>query len=202
MPTGTSRNAPPSNEDIARVTVAALTRPDSHDGRSYRPTGPELLSAADMADILQRVLQRRVRHMEIPLWMFIKAARALGLSTYELTNVRRYIEEHSKGTFEIGAPTDHVLEVTGRVPESFETIAGHYAARAEAGRTLANKWRAIGDLARIGLTTVQDLDRYEREQQYPLLDQAHLAIDSREWRMEHDLANSPAMPPLKDAVHA
>lgn len=202
MPTGTSRNAPPSNEDIARVIVAALTRPDRHDGRSYRPTGPELLSAAEMATILQRVLQRRVRHMEIPLWMFIKAARTLGLTTFELTNVRRYIEEHRKGAFEIGAPTDHVLEVTGRAPESFETIARHYAARPEAGRTLANKWRAIGDFARIGFTTVQDLDRYEREQQYPLLDQAHLAVDSREWRMEHDLANSPAMPSLKGAAHA
>ncbi|MDE1933576.1 NmrA family NAD(P)-binding protein [Bradyrhizobium sp.] len=202
MPTGTSRNAPPSNEDIARVTAAALMRPDRHNGRSYRPTGPELLSAADMADILQRVLQRRVRHMEIPLWMFIKAARALGLSIYELTNVRRYIEEHRKGAFEIGAPTDHVLEVTGRAPESFETIARHYAARPEAGRTLAHKWRAIGDFARIGFTTVQDLDRYERDQQYPLLDQAHLAVDSREWRMEHAPANSLAMPSPKGAVRA
>ena len=41
-PTGESRNAPPSNEDIGRVAVAALMAPERHAGRVYRPTGPEL----------------------------------------------------------------------------------------------------------------------------------------------------------------
>ena len=41
---GNSRNAPPSNEDIARVAVAALMDPARHAGKSYRPTGPELLA--------------------------------------------------------------------------------------------------------------------------------------------------------------
>ena len=44
---GDSRNAPPSNEDIARVAVAALMDPARHAGKSYRPTGPELLGAED-----------------------------------------------------------------------------------------------------------------------------------------------------------
>src|SRR6266404_6046958 len=38
---GNSRNAPPSNEDIARVGVAALTDPAQHAGMSCRPTGPK-----------------------------------------------------------------------------------------------------------------------------------------------------------------
>jgi hypothetical protein len=202
MPTGTSRNAPPSNEDIARVAVAALMHPERHAGRSYRPTGPELLSAAEMATILERVLQRKVRHLEIPLWMFIKAARALGLSTFELTNVRRYVEEHRRGAFEIGAPTSHVLEVTGRPPESFETIARRYAARPEALRTLANRWRAIGDFARIGVTTVQNLDRHEREQQFPLIARTQLAADSNEWRSERELTDSPVVPSLRGTARA
>jgi uncharacterized protein YbjT (DUF2867 family) len=46
---GNSRNAPPSNEDIGRVAVAALMDPARDAGKSYRPTGPELLSAEDMA---------------------------------------------------------------------------------------------------------------------------------------------------------
>ncbi len=202
MSTGTSRNAPPSNEDIARVVVAALMHPDRHVGRSYRPTGPELLSAAEMAAVLERVLQRPVRHMEVPLWMFMKAARALGLSTFELTNVRRYIEEHRKGAFEIGAPTGHVVEVTGRTPESFETTARRYAARPDAHRTLANKLRALGDFARIGFTALQDLDRFEREQQYPLLTHAQLAADSSDWRIKHEQTNSATKQSLKGAAHA
>src|SRR5437879_1229063 len=35
---GNSRNAPPSNEDIARVAVGALMNPARHAGQSYRPT--------------------------------------------------------------------------------------------------------------------------------------------------------------------
>src|SRR5919197_1110192 len=46
---GNSRNAPPSNEDIARVAAAVLMNPARHAGKSYRPTGPELLGAEDMA---------------------------------------------------------------------------------------------------------------------------------------------------------
>ncbi|HYQ35081.1 MAG TPA: NmrA family NAD(P)-binding protein, partial [Mycobacterium sp.] len=51
-PTGGGRNAPPSNEDIARVAVGALLDPHRHDGRAYRPTGPTLLSGAEIADAI------------------------------------------------------------------------------------------------------------------------------------------------------
>src|SRR5581483_5855548 len=40
---GNSRNAPPSNEDIARVGAAALMDPARHAGKVYRPTGQKLL---------------------------------------------------------------------------------------------------------------------------------------------------------------
>ncbi len=45
---GESQNAPPSNEDIARVAAAALMDPGKHAGKTYRPTGPELLSVNEM----------------------------------------------------------------------------------------------------------------------------------------------------------
>src|SRR5215469_12736807 len=58
---GNSRNAPPSNEDIARVAVAALMDPARHGGNCYRPTGPELLGAEDMAKAIGRAVGRSVR---------------------------------------------------------------------------------------------------------------------------------------------
>src|SRR5262249_30998716 len=58
---GNSRNAPPSNEDIALVAVAARIDPARHAGRSYRPTGPELLGAEDMAKAIGRAVGRSVR---------------------------------------------------------------------------------------------------------------------------------------------
>jgi hypothetical protein len=90
--TGDSRNAPPSNEDIARVAVAALTDPGAHAGRAYRPTGPALLSTRDMADILSNVLGRTVRRLEMPMWMFTQGgthARCRSVRDERLPVLRR-----------------------------------------------------------------------------------------------------------------
>ena len=186
-PIGKSRNAPPSNEDIARVAVAALIEPQRHAGKTYRPTGPALLSARDMAAILSRVLGRRVIHMDMPVWMFLKAMRAFGVSAFEQSGVRHYIEDHKRGAFEFGAPTNDVLEVTGQAPEDFETIARRYAALPEARRTLSNGLRALGDFMRIGLTPAYNLGRYEREQQHPFPVHPQLAANSSIWREEHEM---------------
>src|SRR6202163_3068417 len=69
---GDSRNAPPSNEDIARVAAAALTNPSRHAGKSYRPTGPELLGSREMADAIGRAVGGSVRVVPTPAWMFLK----------------------------------------------------------------------------------------------------------------------------------
>lgn len=58
MPLGdgdVKKNAPPSNEDIAAVNVAALIDPASHAGKVYRPTGPELLSPNEIAAVMGKV---------------------------------------------------------------------------------------------------------------------------------------------------
>src|SRR5215469_2700726 len=67
---GNTRNAPPSNEDIARVAVAALTNPARHAGKTYRPTGPELLDAEEMAKATGRAVGRPVRVVPMPTWLF------------------------------------------------------------------------------------------------------------------------------------
>jgi uncharacterized protein YbjT (DUF2867 family) len=75
MPAGAGRNAPPSNEDIARVAVGALLDPQRHDGKAYWPTGPTMLSAAEIAEVFGEVLGQRVRHVEVPVPMFMRAVR-------------------------------------------------------------------------------------------------------------------------------
>jgi NAD(P)-dependent dehydrogenase (short-subunit alcohol dehydrogenase family) len=49
-----------------------------------------------------------------------------------------YVEDHKNGAFESGAPTTDVLDVTGRPPEDFETIARRYAAQPRNQPTLSN----------------------------------------------------------------
>ena len=193
---GNSRNAPPSNEDIARVAVAALTDPTRHAGKSYRPTGPELLGAEDMAKAIGRALGRSVRVVPTPIWMFMKAARwGGGLPIELLSNVRYYIEDHKRGAFELGAPTTDVLDVTGLPPEEFETIARRYAALPGNQRTFGNWLREVAQFMIVPLSPGFSFDRYDRELRRPFPSEPQFAPDSKVWQREHAIANiaKPAM---------
>ena len=196
--TGDSRNAPPSNEDIARVAVAALTDPGAHAGRAYRPTGPALLSTRDMADILSNVLGRKVRRLEMPMWMFLKAARMQGVDPFEMSGFRYYVEDHKHGAFEFGAPTNDVLEVTGRQPEEFGTIARRYAASLGKRRGGGAQLRAWADFLRTPLSPGFDLERFEREQGFPVPPEPRLALADVRWTRER--AARVARPSVLDPV--
>src|SRR5579864_6208679 len=182
---GNSRNAPPSNEDIARVAVGALINPARHGGHSYRPTGPELLGADDMAQAIGRAVGRSVRVVPTPAWLFMKAARMAGMSIDLMSNVRYYIDDHKRRAFELGAPTTDVLDVTGRPAEDFETIARRYAAPFHNQRTFGN-W--LREFARFMLTPLSpgfNLDRYDRELRRPFPSEPQFAPESDVWRREH-----------------
>ena len=192
---GNSRNAPPSNEDIARVAVAALIDPARHAGKSYRPTGPELLGAEDMAQAIGRAVGRSVRFVPTPTWLFMKAARMSGYPIDLFSGIRYYIDDHERGAFELGAPTTDVLDVTGRPAEDFETIARRYAAPFRNQRTFGNWLRELAQFVLTPLSPGFNLDRYDRELRRPFPSEPQFATDSNVWRREHginDLAKSAA----------
>ncbi len=184
-PFGDGRNAPPSNEDIARVVAGVLANPGPHIGKSYRPTGPELLSPHDIAGILTNVTGRNVKYKDSSMKMFAKAAKALGASEFEIAQIRYYAEEIRHGAYEMGAPTDHVELVTGRKPESFESIARRYLdnpslihPRFSKGGKLA----AFAFMFRMLLSRVPNFDQWERDKGFPVLKESVLAHESEEWR--------------------
>ena len=186
---GNSRNAPPSNEDIARVAAGALMNPARHAGQSYRPTGPELLGADDMAQAIGRAVGRSVRVVPTPTWLFMKAARMAGMSIDLMSNVRYYIDDHKRGGFELGAPTTDVLNVTGRSPEDFETIARRYAAQPRNQRTIGN-W--VGEFAEFMISPVSpgfNFDRYDGELRRPFPFEPQSAPESKVWRREHGITH-------------
>jgi NAD(P)H dehydrogenase (quinone) len=186
---GKSRNAPPSNEDIARVAVAALTDPARHAGKSYRPTGPELVGAEEMATAIGRAVGRSVRVVPTPIWLFMKAARMAGMSINVMSNVRYYIDDHRRGAFELGAPTTDVLDITGRSPEDFETIARRYAAEPRNQQTLSNRVRELAQFMIAPLSPGFNLDRYARELRRPFPSEPQLAPEGKVWRREHGIAD-------------
>ena len=201
---GKSRNAPPSNEDIARVAVAALMDPAGHAGKSYRPTGPELLGPEDMAKAIGRAVGRSVRFVPTPTWLFMKGARMAGFPIDLFSGIRYYIDDYERGAFELGAPTTDVLEVTGQPPEDFETIARRYAAPFRNQRTFGN-W--LREFARFMLTPLSpgfNLDRYDRELRRPFPSMPQFAPESKVWRREHDItdATNAAASPHKTATSA
>jgi len=184
-PFGDGKNAPPSNEDIARVAVAVLTDPAPHLGKCYRPTGPKLLSPHDIADILTKVVGRKVKYQNASTKMFAKASIAQGFPLLEISQIRYYAEELQWGAFEIGAPTDHVEWLTGQKPEDFESITRRYIkdpTLIHPKLNIGNKFEAIAFMLKMMLTRVPNLDQWERDRGHPLLHNPILAQDSPEWR--------------------
>lgn len=180
--TGESLNAPPSNDDIARVADALLMDPDRHAGKRYRPTGPKLLSAYDMARTISKVLGQSLSAVNMPFWMFARAARLQGVAPFELLWFRYYIEDHKQGAFAFGAPTDTVEELTGRPAEDFETTTRRYAAMPFAQRTLANRFRAFANFVRVPFTRGYGLDRHEFEHFHPVPPNPLYAMEDNQWR--------------------
>jgi uncharacterized protein YbjT (DUF2867 family) len=193
---GNSRNAPPSNEDIARVAAAALMDPARHAGKSYRPTGPELIGADEMAKAMGRAVGRSVKAVPTPAWLFMKVARMSGYPIDVFSGIRYYIEDHKRGAFELGAPNTDMLDVTGRPAEDFETVARRYAALPRNHRTLGNWVREFVQFILGPLSPGFDLDRYDRELRRPFPLVPQFATDSRVWRREHAIKNATKAEPL------
>ncbi len=185
LPFGDGLNAPPSNEDIGRVAAGVLADPGPYLGKCYRPTGPELVSPQDVAEILTGVVGRKVKYRDVPMEMFLKAATAQGFPAFDLAAARYYAQDHRGGAFAVGAPTTHVEEITETPPESFEVIARRYVAQPDLigyGVRAGTKLGALAFMMKMMLTRAPDLDRWERERGHPMLAAPLLAHESDEWR--------------------
>jgi len=183
------KNAPPSNEDIAAVNVAALIDPAAHAGKVYRPTGPALLSPNEIAASIGKALGRKVKYQDISEAMFLKAVKAQGRPPAQYAQLRYYLKDYQMGAFAVGAPSDAVRVVGGRDPEPFGSIARRYVAtRPEAVRSPARRLAAVAFFARMLATPKPDMEAFERSRDHVLLTDPSYSLDSEEWRARHDPA--------------
>jgi NAD(P)H dehydrogenase (quinone) len=192
MPTGLGRNAPPSNEDIARVAVGALLDPRRHDGRAYRPTGPKMLSGNDIAEAVGEALGRRVHNVDIPPRLFLRAVRVnakrRGADLFFQSSLRHYLPEYALGTWEFGGPTTDVRDVAGVEPEDFLTIARRYVGGPESQRTARNLLRQLWQFTLSSVVPMSRLDEFEHKQQHPQPALTQYSGLSELWRAEHAAA--------------
>ncbi|MEM9332212.1 MAG: NmrA family NAD(P)-binding protein [Pseudomonadota bacterium] len=190
------KNAPPSNEDIASVAVHALIEPKIHAGKSYRPTGPELMSPNDIASAIGRALGRRVRYMNISEKMMTKALRALPPSNYSEAAVSQlaiYAEEYRRGSFAVNAPTHDVERIGERAPERFESIVRRAVKTQPNLQTNPFKQiAALMNFAKIILTPALDLEKIQMNRDYVNIPHPKFSQDTAEWLNTHrpsDAAN-------------
>jgi len=186
LPLGEGLNAPPSNEDIARVIVGALTDPAPYVGKTFRPTGPKLLSPQEIAATFGKVLGRKVRYQNAPIALFLKFARSIGLSDFIMVQLYYFLLDYQRGSFGVGAPTGTVLEIGGAEPEAFEAIVRRYVAQSpSARRSLGGTAKAAWNLARAMLTAAPDPDALAEKLGIPKIPHGNLAADSLTWQSAH-----------------
>jgi NAD(P)H dehydrogenase (quinone) len=186
LPLGQGLNAPPSNEDTARVIVACLVDPAPHIGKAYRPTGPRLLAPNEIAEAMGKALNRRVRYQDVPLPMFLKAATSLGISEFVVSQVYWFLQDYQSNAFGIGAPTGVVEEVAGSAPEDFTSIAMRYVrVSPDAVRGVSGALREVSVLLAALLARKPDVSAIEARLGAPHIDSYALAKESSGWMATH-----------------
>ena len=197
MPLGdgnVKKNAAPSSADIASVAVGALIDPAAHAGKTYRPTGPDLMSPNDIAAAMGRALGRKVKYQDASPKMMLKAVKAIsppGYSAVMLSGLKNYTDEYRRGAFAVNAPTSDVKTVGGRTPEPFESIARRYLAEhPELRPSFAGKLKAIGGFVKILATRAPDVAAIEAEKDFVTLKDPKFCLDDAAWRETHE----PSLP--------
>ena len=124
-PLGDARVSLVDVEDVAAVTVAALTE-EGYEGQTCEITGPEAVSYGECAAILSEVLGRPVRYRSVS---DEEARAALGEAGIGAAAAHALVEIDGLFREGFGAPvTDLVERVTGRPARGFRAFARDNAA--------------------------------------------------------------------------
>jgi uncharacterized protein YbjT (DUF2867 family) len=109
--------------DIAAVAAELLTNPGHH-GASYTLTGPEALSAAEVAERLAAATGRQVRSVDLGADAFRQALAGAGMPGWLVDGV---VEGNTMLAAGHGATvTDEVARLTGRPPRTFAQFAADH----------------------------------------------------------------------------
>jgi uncharacterized protein YbjT (DUF2867 family) len=190
LPYGSGKNAPASNEDMARVVAEIIARPEGHAGKTYRPTGPALLSPEAIAASLEKVLGRKVTYRDAPVRMATKILRNL-MSPYLVASYSQYAIDYQKNAFGVNAPTDVVRRITGREPEDFEAIARRYvAATPEARPNFAVKLKLMLEMIVSLLRPEPETASYLALDEFSQRSHVAFSADDPEWRQSHERQRS------------
>lgn len=125
--TGNGRIGHVDARDVAAVAAEIASSPASHAGKTYWPTGPEVLSAAEVAGVFSKVLGRTITFRPISFEEQKQEMIMVGLPEAVADDNARALVLMAEGDCDY--VTDDVPAILGRSAHSFEQfVSDHRAA--------------------------------------------------------------------------
>lgn len=119
LPAGNGKDQPIDPRDIAAVAVKALTTP-GHEGKTYELTGPELLSYAEVVQIIGTVTGKPLKYVDVPEAVWRQEMLGAGAPPFVVESMLSYFAGVRAGRLSV---TSTVPELLGRPARSYEQWA-------------------------------------------------------------------------------
>lgn len=133
-----------SSKDLGAVAAALLKNPTPYIGQKIHPTGPESVSADEMAAVFSKVSGRKVRLVNVPDQLFLKAGfltgKEFGYDAFSIVQGNFYNQQFRLNRFDVGGPTSVVKQLTGHEPEDFETIVHRFIEQSPYRKCSFSNW--------------------------------------------------------------
>lgn len=128
FPAGNGRLVTTDVRDIGAVIAKVLTEP-GHENQSYDITGPDLVTMAEIAEKLSRVLGRPIEYIDQPIEEFAGILRTVGMKEWRVEAVCDELSMIAAGSLE--HRTDTIEELLDRPPISLDQFIEDYRAAFE-----------------------------------------------------------------------
>ncbi len=122
---GTGKRALIDARDIGAAAAKVLADPETHIGATYRLTGGEALSDAEVAEHLSRAIGRPVRHVPVSPEVVGDGMRAAGLPEWLIADLLLLDDFTSRGL--VGQVDPALGELLGRPPITFAGFTRDHA---------------------------------------------------------------------------
>jgi uncharacterized protein YbjT (DUF2867 family) len=123
-PAGNARVSVIDVRDIASVAAAALTHSE-HENQTYKLTGPEALTHAEMAAEFAEAFGKTVKYVDVPPETMLQALLDLRMPRWQAEGVIEDYAQYRRG--EAATVTSAVRDITQNPPTRFSQFAADYA---------------------------------------------------------------------------